>query len=448
MNLRRWIDRQVVPGLRHDSAATQNSRFCQVACLILFVFSLSVYWPTYYPAAFVPSGYETLHLARNLRTTGLFANPFDTLDTGPSAHLAPALPAFLALITWMFGVHSVGFYACQVAAALAASFQLGLLPLVSRLLGMGCLTGVLAACIWLAAKLPLFWDWEPTYAGLLIAIATCCFRRLLGSAPPHLGVTLTLGFLMGLLALLIPTCISVFLCWLIWLAFSRKASLFRAPAVALIILPAIIVSPWIVRNYLVFHRIVFVRDNLGLELSVSNNDCAPFSLRENLAIGCLQKSHPNENVAEAGKVLAMGEARYNELRLREGIDWVTGNPHRFMSLCAQRFVAFWLPHFSEDLMREFFQDGRRARFPVYLMTFLSIIGMWIIARRDIKSAIVCAIWLCLFPLIYYVVQFEDRYRYPIMWVTFLLGALPLSVVIERLWTFAMGSVIARRAGNH
>ena len=52
----------------------------------------------------------------------------------------------------------------------------------------------------------------------------------------------------------------------------------------------------------------------------------------------------------------------------------------------------------------------------------------------------CTIWLAFFPLIYYVVQYEDRYRYPIMWITFLLGALPVSLCIEWLWKYTVGSL--------
>jgi hypothetical protein len=444
MNLRE-LTLQVLRPLRGASASTQNLPSCLVVGLILFMFSLARYWISYDPTSIVGSAdsVETWNLANNLRITGQFANPFGALDTGPSAHLAPAFPAFLALMTRLFGVQSVGAYAIKFTAVLAVSFLLGLLPLVSRLLGMGVLTGLLAACVWLAAKPPLYAAWEAHYAGLLLAIATCCFRRLLGPAGPHLSVTLLLGILVGLLVLLSPTCIPVFLCWLIWLALNWKASLFKAPAVALIILPAVMVSPWIVRNYLVFDRLILVRDNLGLELSVSNNDCALFGLIAQLDNGCFQKVHPNVNVSEAARVLALGEARYNELCLREGEHWITKNSHRFISLCAQRLVAFWLPHESENLTQEILQPGRRReRYLIYLMTFLSIIGLWVTARRDIKSAKVCTIWLCLYPLIYYVVQFEERYRYPIMWVTFLLGAVPLSVVIQWLWNRAIGRVLS------
>jgi uncharacterized membrane protein len=137
-------------------------------------------------------------------------------------------------------------------------------------------------------------------------------------------------------------------------------------------------------------------------------------------------------VVEARKVLALGEVRYNELRLDQFRHWVAAHPTRFISLCLERTAAFWLPHQNVGLT--FVESGRRRYYyVVYSMTFLSIIGLLVTARRDLKSAMICASWLCVFPTIYYVVQFEDRYRYPIMWLTFLLGAVPLTAVLK--WPF-------------
>ena len=42
----------------------------------------------------------------------------------------------------------------------------------------------------------------------------------------------------------------------------------------------------------------------------------------------------------------------------------------------------------------------------------------------------CTISLGLFPLVYYAVQYEYRYRYPILWMTFLLGAFPIAALVR------------------
>ena len=76
-------------------------------------------------------------LARNLSEKGQFANPFAPLETGPSAHFAPAHPALLALCIRLFGDGSDGLYAVRLAGAIIMSAQLAFFPVFSRVLGMG-----------------------------------------------------------------------------------------------------------------------------------------------------------------------------------------------------------------------------------------------------------------------------------------------------------------------
>ena len=78
-------------------------------------------------------------------------------------------------------------------------------------------------------------------------------------------------------------------------------------------------------------------------------------------------------------------------------------------------------------------SGRRLeRVVIYLMTRLSVAGLALLYRRDVTSAAVVASVLIIFPLIYYTTQFDSRYRDPIMWVTFLLGAMPITTCAGRL----------------
>ena len=73
-----------------------------LACLLLFVAAVSRYWVHDWTEV-VRHDPESVRLARSLAETGQFANPFVPLDTGPSAHTAPVLPALLALLMRVFG---------------------------------------------------------------------------------------------------------------------------------------------------------------------------------------------------------------------------------------------------------------------------------------------------------------------------------------------------------
>ena len=59
---------------------------------------------------------------------------------------------------------------------------------------------------------------------------------------------------------------------------------------------------------------------------------------------------------------------------------------------------------------------------LHALTVASFFGLYQSLKRRILSATFLLLWIALFPLIYYVVQFEYRYRYPLLWTTCLLAA--------------------------
>jgi hypothetical protein len=414
--------------------AASPKRFRLIVCAFLFIVALARYWVNYDPAISAPIGSETYRIANSLYEHGQFANPFRASQTGPSAHLAPVFPGLLAGLMMIFGNQSAGLYGIQLAAVLILSLQLSLYPLFSRLLGMGSLTGFIAAAAWILGKPELIYGWEAFYASLVLAAACCLYRRQLDLKGPN-GSTWVLGCVMGLLTLMLPSVLPVLCLWLAWEVWQRRAVFFKRFLLPLIVLPALIVVPWTIRNYLVFHRFVLVRDDLGLELAVSNNDCAQFSTERNQA-GCFQRNHPNANVQEGKKIVELGEPEYNQERLREALDWMKTHPRQFAWLTTCRFIAWWMPtDIGKGSFAEYAGRGRLLeRSVIYLMTLLSIAGLVILGRRDFRSAAVCAPCLIIFPILYYFVQYSDRYRDPVMWLTFLLGALPFSDFLQRLFS--------------
>jgi hypothetical protein len=407
------------------SSLAARRRQCQaIVFAALFLTCLFRYWIGFDPNDSVTKhSWEMARIAVSLHEKGQFANPFSLLDTGPSAHLAPAFPVFMALVIRTFGEKAAGIFALKVIAALIVALQVALFPLFSSGLGMGRLNGFIAACIWILAKPMMQYDWESSYAALLIAITCCIYRKYLDPRWQDVGwVVWLLGCLMGFLILLIPTITLVLAAWLAWEIWRRKSLFVKTSLLPLVLLPALIISPWIIRNYLQFHRLM-IRDNLGLELSVSNNDCAQFSLRLDLDTGCFV--HPSVSVTEARKVLEMGEVQYNDMRLREAIHWIVRHPTRFIGLTVRRFIAFWFP--TENGTIHYAGTGRRQeRVLIYLMALFSLKGLLILYRLDVKSAAICMSCLALFPLVYYITQFVFWHNYPIMWLTFLLGAFPMT----------------------
>jgi hypothetical protein len=421
-----------------------GKRFYFFLCLLLFVAALSRYWVHDW-TELVPHNPESFRLARSIAEKGEFANPFAALDTGPSAHMGPTFPAIIGLLIRVFGDGTAGMFAIKFTATILLAAQLALFPVFSRELGMGEFNGIVAACIWIATKVgtaaagthqpvPMF-GWESFYASILLAIATCSFRRYLDlSASSSRPLVWILGCAMGASILTSPTVGSIFIGFFGLLLWREKLTFFQKSNLLLIVLPAVILAPWIFRNFLVFDRLIFVRDNLGMELSISNNDCAMFGIAQNIDSGCFIKVHPNINIIEARKVLEYGEPKYNDLKLSEALYWIKTHPARFFRLSSLRVAAFWMPPATGGPYSLRGSGRRLERISIYGMTLLSVAGLLILYRRDSLSASLCVLCLGFFPLIYYFVQYEWRYRYPILWVTFLLGSLPITSFAQRTFT--------------
>jgi hypothetical protein len=413
-----------------------------LACAALFCAALMRFWVHYDLSDSVPRGPETFRIAWNLFEKNAFANPFDPLHTGPTAHIAPVFPAVLAFLMHLFGSGPSGMYAIKMTATILLAGNMALLPEVSRVVGMGWLNGFIAAIIWIAGKVGLsyppnhqavpMYAWDSFYAATLLMIGIYCCRLYLDDRWGRSTIfSALIGLVLGLLLLTSPTTGFALLGCVVfaaWRAMRDGRSSWNL--LATLLLPLLVVSPWLIRNYLVFGRLVFVRDNFGLELSVGNNDCARFGIQESFRNGCYFKVHPNVNLDEANSVLSYGEPEYNQIKLKAARRWITDHPKRFAELTVLRLAAFWFPPASDKPW--LWGIGRRLeRSVVYVMTVLSSIGFVMLYKKDKESTVLCALALILFSLSYYVVNFEYRYRYPAMWLTFLLGSMPLTAVLRR-----------------
>ena len=163
-----------------------------------------------------------------------------------------------------------------------------------------------------------------------------------------------------------------------------------------------------------------MRDNLGIELYVSFNDCAPYGFEQSQKQGCFGRFHPNQNLAEALALRTMGEVSYNRDRMRRAFTWIAGHPSRANVLIAERTVAFWFP--PNDRFPEYLRIRKRRLFFFWALTLASFAGVWLSLRCRIAGAPFLAALLVIYPLVYYIVQFDHRYRYPILWATWLAAA--------------------------
>jgi hypothetical protein len=386
----------------------------------------------YDPARSAPMTEEAVRLGDSLYRHGVLANPYQTLDTGPSAHTAPGFPVLVAGIYSVFGDGAKGAYALELVEAAVILLQIALLPILTRALGATLFTGLMASffAVLGVRRVP---TWEQNYVGLLLIVATllACryYAAVRGKIAPgkFLASPWSIAWLLGAVwsAILLtgPSAGLVWVAWLIfgaWLGWNRG---FRFAWTPVLIVPILAAAPWTWRNYQVFHAIVPIRDSLGLELRISNNPCAKVTFYQNRH-GQKCYEHPNEDLAEAQKVLAMGEVAYNRQQKLEAMQWIEANPGAALWLWVQRLKVFWFP-----------QPGRLVNmWTIDLLTPPSLLGLLFLFRVNIGSAALLGSFVLVYPLLYYTIQASERYRYPILWVTFVLGAIGLAAVAH--WTAA------------
>ncbi len=365
------------------------------------------------------SGYETLAVAESLVHGEGFANPFLVLPTGPTAHVSPTFPVFLAAILKATPDQSAALFAIEWSATLVVMLQLCLLPWLAHRMGLGFYAGVVAAALWLIARMPREDFWEQSYSGLLITLAAYfMYRGLTGTL--HRWELMVCGVLWGVLILTSPVAILALFLWLLLLY--RAHTMSHARRAVLLLVPLIVVAPWMIRNYETFHKFVFVRDNLGLELNVSNNPCAPFSFELNRLSGCYDQHHPNENFSEAAAVRDLGEIGYNQRSMTQAKSWIRENRSAFFTLTAKRSIAFWLPSvFQSELSAipdpRYYSALRDV--VVSIASIAAVAGLVLIWKRNRAAASVLLIWLLSYPVVYYITQYGERARLPIVWAILL-----------------------------
>ena len=409
-----------------------------ILTLLLFTCVLVVY-PVHYDSSvnwLKHSGYESLATAESLVDGKGFSNPFAMMETGPSACLPPVYPAFMAIILLCAPNEPSAFFALQWCATLMIALQVCLLPWLARRMGLGFYAGIVAAAFWVIARIPNWPVWEQNFLGLLISLAAYCMYKGLTGVFTRWQLLLC-GLLWGVLILACPVAILALSAWLLLLHFKR--TLPTSQKLILVLIPLAIVAPWLLRNFEEFHSFVFVRDNLGLEVELADNPCAAYSFDLTRDSGCFAEHHPNENVTEALKVLELGELAYNRQCMSQATAWIRNNPSTFFEMTVKRGISYWFPIAQrvtvlgrrDTELHTLLYDG-----VVSLTSLLALPGLVLLWRRNRAALNVLLIWLLFFPLVYYFVLYNDRYRIPILWAILL----PAGYAVTELWRWLYKSV--------
>jgi 4-amino-4-deoxy-L-arabinose transferase-like glycosyltransferase len=370
-------------------------------------------------------GWEMGRIARSLATGYGYASPFSG-HTGPTTWVAPLYPLLLAGVFKVFGVYSLR--SAWVILTINNFFS-ALTTLTTYEIAARCFNrrvAVWSAWIWAlypaAMQYAVRWVWEMTLSTWLftcILVLALRMRRIgevtvlaneAGSSAVAgggldsrtLSRWLMFGFLWGLLALSNPSLLLVLPAAGLWVIRGsrnvRRQVAFASASAAIFLL---CVSPWVVRNAMVFHRFIPMRANFGAEFYMGNGPGAGGFLME--------YDHPFESRKQLRLYKQMGEVAYAQMRGREAWNIVVSDPWLFIRNCIKRLYFFWFGVPSDNLW--FLEAPRILNFA--FASVAGLFGLGLALKRRVPAASLFAWSFLLVPLIYYFVTVHARFRAPL-----------------------------------
>lgn len=352
-------------------------------------------------------GWEMGRIARSIAQGQGFSSPTD-LPTGPSAWAPPLYPYILAGIFKLFGVYSAlsAWAILTFNGIFAALTCLTLYRIADRIYG----PAVARATAWTWAVFPyaIYWPvrvvWETSLTTFLLSLALLLTLRM-ADQPPRLRMWVWFGLLWGILALTNTAILSMFPFCLLWLLYRLPRRAEQLVGAGLCVLTAaLVVSPWLVRNYEVFGKFIFVRDNLPLEMYEANNDQSAGLWTRN--------EHPGNNPEAMRKFQELGELGFMSEKKQEVRQFIREHPARFLRFTAERAIYFWIAPPQATIVAGYdLMISRHANF--LLGAVLAFAGLWLTIRNQKRAAFLLACFLLIYPLPYYLVMPFVRYKHPI-----------------------------------
>lgn len=371
---------------------------------------------------------ELERTALSLATTGVFGNPY-AIPTGPTGHVAPGYTLILAALFHIFGAGHTGEIVKQVLAAGIASSIYALLPATAVALHLdkraGLIAGFVGALYPARPIVEVKGDWETPYTALALILVSILTVRLWKHRDLSGRHALLQGAAWGICLLFVPALLALFIVLVATgFLFCKVAGVpryLRFSAIEILV-AAICLSPWVIRNYRALGAPVVTRTNFGLELRISNNDDATPDQRLNYLKGVFAKYHPLLSKIEAMKVRSMGELAYNKQAGQEAEQWIRTHPERFLQLSLGRIRCYWLYFDPTSLVKTLFLG---------ITILFGLAGWLLFIRRHRIPGAVTGLILLIYPLPNYLVHVGLRQEYPIHWLMMLLAASFVLRWIER-----------------
>src|SRR5271155_4184413 len=365
-------------------------------------------------------GFEMGRVGRSVALGQRFSNPYGG-DTCPTAWEPPLYPYLIGGVFKVFGIYTYAsaWVLLSINSLLAALTTIPVFLIPHKTFGPQ--VALWSARAWALNPYVWYWSvhwiWDTTFTPLMLALIFLISLEL-RQWPGWRGWTV-FGALWGVGALANPPMLAFLPFSGLWIWRQRYRR--GLPSFGGVVLSSftffLVLSPWLVRNYEVFGRFVFIRDDFGLQFRLGNNRFA-----DGMLIATLQ---PNLNQPEFEKFQRLGEIAYEADCRRLAFDWIRANPRRFAVISMKRFFYYWngVPRPTDSLAS---WDFRSSLF--LASSVLAIWGLVRAVRQKRLGAWLFAGLVLTYPTVYYFVFPHARYRHPIEPELFILAVFLLCEV--------------------
>jgi 4-amino-4-deoxy-L-arabinose transferase-like glycosyltransferase len=352
-------------------------------------------------------GWEMGRVGRSIAQGQGFSSPYDG-DTGPTAWEPPLYPYLIGGVFKVFGIYrrASAWVLLSINSLFATLTCIPIFLIAHRIFGervalWSAATWALCPYVWYWS---VHWIWDTTFTPLVLTCLFLIALELQDNQWQGWRGWVLFGALYGVGALANPTMLAFLPFCGLWIwrqRYRRGLSSLGGIAFSSVVF-FLVLTPWVVRNYEVFGRFVFLRDDFGLQVRLGNGPYA-----DGMLMAYLQ---PNLNRLELEKFQHMGELAYADSCQRLAFDWIGAHPARFAVISLKRFFYYWngVPRATGSVAP---MDFRSA--PFLATSVLALWGLGRALRQKRPGAWLFAGLVMTYPTVYYFVFPHARYRHPI-----------------------------------
>jgi 4-amino-4-deoxy-L-arabinose transferase-like glycosyltransferase len=362
-----------------------------------------------------------------------------TPETSLTLMREPGYPLFLAALSYLFGP--------DLRVVIAANLVLSSLSafLISRLARYICpesRVALIAPVLFLihpgVAVAELRSGVEIPFIFLLLCFFLVLRRALQSEKPSRYalaGLVLGLACSVRSTVLLFPPFLLLYHLWRerSWAALRRSA----ARAALMMLTLSAVISPWVVRNYLLVHKFVPTASVQGVSMQVGYYQCVHGGSGEGFHDMEVEAAQVRVDAARAGGYRFIGEyyqyffdpndeVRFNSSLQQQVLQSYRQSPALFIKCASENVVNFWFT--GKNRLATL--GGVLVQVP-YL--FLALMGLIMGFRRSERPIVFCMFLFALYSIaVCAPIHAEARYSVPLVPILAIFAAIPLSRLVDRL----------------